>query len=284
MLSPRPGQSFATLHRVSGVARFQPDGETGWLDLGDVEMHRPTAEVSRKVITRAARFGTEVRAEEITAAQFAWSLNLQEYIAATLEAQFFATPQLDADLPALDAQVVSFPNVSRNRIYHIGAFDIRNVIVAVGTEVFTEDVDYTVTGITGDALILEHGTIPPGSTITVAFDAPAARYNVQTNASARTRKLTRRGTLRLMEFDGGETPLSIITFTCSLCAEEWGERSVTDRSVFTLRALQLGPADYRTRALPEPTSLTPNRILRWGNPLRRLGVLRCDSGSVLILR
>lgn len=284
MLSPRPGQSFATLHRVSGAARFQPEGETGWLDLGDVEMHRPSAEISRKVITRAARFGTEARAEEITAAQFAWSLNLQEYVAATLEAQFFATPQPDVDLPAFDAQTVSFANVSRGRIYHVGAFDIRNVVVALGTEVFTEGVDYTVTGMTGDVLLLEDGTIPSSSTIAVTFDASVARYNVQSNATARTRKLTRRGTLRLMECDGGAIPLSIITFTCSLCPEEWGERSVNDRSLFTLRALQLGPADYRTRTLPEPTSLTPNRLLRWGNPLRRLGVLRCDPGSILILR
>lgn len=284
MLSPRPGQSFATLHRVSGAALFQPEGETGWLDLGDVEMHRPTAEVSRKVITRAARFGTEARAEEITAAQFAWSLDLQEYVAATLEVQFFATPKPDIDQPACDAQAINFTNVSRGRIYHVGAFDIRSVVVALGTEVFVEGVDYTASGITGDVQILEHGGVPAGSTITVTFDASVARYNVQSNASARTRKLTRRGTLRLMEFDGGPTPLSIITFACSLCAEDWGERSVNDRSIFTLRALQLGNADYRTRTLPEPTSLTTNRLLRWGNPLRRLGVLRCDAGSVLILR
>lgn len=284
MLRPRPGQDFATLHRVSGAARFQPEGENGWLDLGDVEMHRPAAEVSRKLVTRAARFGTEARAEEVTAAQFAWSLDLQEHIATTLQTQFYATPEPDADLPAVDAKAINFPGVLRGRIYHVNAFDVSNVLVTVGTEVFREGVDYRVHGIAGDVEILEHGTVPPGEMLTVTFDAPVARYNAQTNASPRKQKLARKGTLRLMEFDGGETPLAVITFACSLSPDQWGERTLNDRTIFTLRALQLGAADYRTRALPEPTRIKRNTVLRWGHPLRRLGVLRADEGSVLIIR
>lgn len=284
MLRPRPGQAFATLHRVSGAARFQPEGEDGWFDLGDVEMHRPAAEVSRKVITRAARFGTEVRAEEATSVLFAWSLTLQEHIAATLEAQFMAAAIGDPDQPAYDAQQITFANVQRRRFYHVGAVDIRNVIVAVGTEIFVEDRDYRVDSFTGDVEVLEHGTIPPGETLTVTFDSAVVRFNAQSNGSVRTQKLTRKGTLRIVEFDGGDAPKSIITFLCALSPEEYGERTVNDRASFTLRALQLGTADYRTRALPEPSRVKRNKILRWGQPLRRLGLLRADEGSLLVIR
>src|SRR5262245_55443696 len=237
MLSPRPGQAFATLHRVSGAARFRPEGEASWLDLGDVVMHKVTAEVSRKAIMRAGRFGCEVSAEESTSAQFTWSFTLQEHIAATLEAQFFAVRGLDIDQPAMDAQAIEVEGVQRGRMYHVEAVDISNVVVAAGTELFREGSDFEVCGITGDVTLLEHGTIPEGSDVTITFDAPVARYNAQVNGSVRKQKLTRKGTLRVIDFDGDTTPKAIAIFECALSPDDLGERSVNDANTFTLRAL-----------------------------------------------
>jgi hypothetical protein len=285
MLNPRTGLASETLYRLSGTARFKPTGSGAWWDLGDVIAHRPAADVRRKQILRASQYGLRLAHEDVQAALFVWTVDLQEHVAETLQTQFFAVAQDDLEQVGLSGEQISFTAVSKGVWYNVGAVDISNVIVAVGSDTFQANIDYTVDEFTGDVQFLQHGLIAAGSTVLVTYDAAPLRYNRFTAAS-QSMPLTLNGTMKIVEFDGTEgsrSPKAIISFPCTLSPDKWGDRSIEAFTGFTLRAAQLGEADYQVRSLPEPSSIAAGETLGWGSPLVLLGSIELGAGAELLV-
>jgi hypothetical protein len=285
MLNPRTGLASETLYRLSGTARFKPTGTGAWWDLGDVIAHRPAADVRRKQILRASQYGLRLAHEDVQAALFVWTVDLQEHVAETLQTQFFAIPQDDVEQVSVSAEQISFTAVVKGLWYNVGSVDISNVVVTVGSDTFLADRDYIIDEFTGDVSFLQHGLITAGSTVLVTYDAAPRRYNRFTAASQAI-SLTLNGTLKIVEFDGSEgsrSPKAIISFPCTLSPDKWGDRSIDAFTGFTLRAAQLGEADYQVRSLPEPSFVAAGETLGWGSPLILLGSLELGPGSELLV-
>lgn len=278
-----------TLRRVSGAAAFQPAGEMGWIEMGDVVMHQCKADLSRKSTMRARAWGlTQIREDVISATAY-WSIQLQEYLEQNLEMLLFGEATADWEQPQLAGQVVTIANVQRDRSYDLGAVGVCQVQVSVGDWVADPDLDYSLDDYSGLLRLNRQGRIRHGETMVVTFQAPAARMNRVSGLGASGR-LQRDGTLRLVEYDGEEDqgtggPVrSILTFPCTLSYDSETEGMVGQFSALTLRATPTGPLDHRIRTIAEPNFIAAGARLDLGSPLRRLSRLRCASGSTLRIR
>jgi hypothetical protein len=278
--SPEPG-AIENFKRVTGEAFFQPAGEAGWINLGNVVMHKNAPEVSRKIVKRSGRGGFVFAArEDVTEASAIYSVQLNEHTIENVELLLFGLRLDDYEQAGMAGQVVAINGVQKRRLYETGSYDLSNIAVAAGLVAYVEGRDYRLDAQAGTIYIIDGGMIGAGADLTVTFDAAPMRMD-RISATARVQ---REGLFRILESDNQSEDLrTIITFPCALSAESQGEEQPDDINQFTLRVVATGQPDVRLRTMPEPRLIVGGEMLTIGDPFELLGSLDIHAGGELLV-
>jgi hypothetical protein len=191
-----------SLLRVACEAQFLPDGEAGWIDLGDVKVAgvEPSARV--REVKRATRWGTvETRRARAVEVGWAFSLELREWTREVAELFFLATAE-DWEQAETLAGAAALEGVRPRRRYELGARGVAGVEVRRGEELLVEGRDYAVDAALGQIAILEAGSVQEGDDLAATFRA-GARRGWRARAGAAPHKA---GTLLLLGWESEDGP------------------------------------------------------------------------------
>lgn len=244
--------------RVAVQAYFKPDGDTGYIHLGDVMLTKLAPEIAKQAIKVSNRGGLKsIAREDVTEASIIYTMDLQEHMIENEEILLFADQSTDYTQQALAAQNVTINAVQQRRVYDIGALDLSNVSVKVGAvakivgtrdEGITTpaDADVVLDALAGTIYIVEGATINNGDNVTVTYDQAGMEMNTITPLS----HMYRSGTLKIIESDNQSSDLrSILTFPCNIQPDNWGEATVDNPNKYTLRVVCTGKIDAKFRKL-----------------------------------
>lgn len=222
--------------RITGRGFFQPTGETGFINLGNVTMHKLDFNVKRAERHRARRgvvFRTHNQAYGV---QPEFTLEGDEFTTPMLPILFGGTAAADVSQASATAATFAFTS-KKGRYFYLGAFKITAASLTTPVSK-VEGVD----GAPADYLI-DRGLgwiyIPLGSSIADAtacvatFDKPAITRDSITAFD----QLNRAGILRVQEEDTYSTePRQDYYFPCELSVEGTGDSKPEGYGKFTLKA------------------------------------------------
>lgn len=279
---PQPG-SADNLDRVTGRALFTPTGESGAIDFGDVRLHEFTAEVQRRSVMRAGRFGLIERGNDVIAVSgLGYRLELQEALIENLTTLLFAAPLSMLEQGAQVGTAVPLAGIVKDRVYDLGFLHITSAVVTVNGEVFVSGRDYELDEMDGTMRILPHGTIRAGSTVVVTVSTLPTRTHRLRSLSSTT-PLQRRGTMKIVERDGrweeytgGPLP-RVITFPCTVSRDAEEARQSDKFAGHSFLAVPTGPLVIHTRSLPELRHVPRGRVITVGTRHRQIGRLRIEG-------
>ena len=175
--APQPGSEW-NLDRVTGRALFTPSGDTGAIDLGDVMLHELSADIRRRSVMRAGRFGVfQSRSDVVAVESVSFRMELQESLPDTLALIMFATPVAMIEQGAQVSTPVALANVQKARVYDLDVLDITSCVVTVNGVVCVSERDYELDDKDGTLRILPHGIIRDGSTVVATVSSAPVRQH-----------------------------------------------------------------------------------------------------------
>jgi hypothetical protein len=271
------------LDRVTGRALFTPTGETGAIDLGDVRLHEFAAEVRRRPVVRAGRYGLIERGSDVVAVTgISYRLELQEALAENLRASLFAVPLTMIEQGAQVATPVALAAVVKGRVYDLGFLHITSCVVTVNGDPCVAGRDYELDEMDGTLRVTPRGIIREGATVVAAVSTLPIRTH-RIKALAATAPLQRRGTMKIIERDGRWTdytagPLPrVITFPCTLSREADEPRESSTFAGHSLLAVPTGPLVIHTRSVSELRRVERGAVVTVGTSHRQIGSLRVEG-------
>jgi hypothetical protein len=271
------------LDRVTGRALFTPTGETGAIDLGDVKLHEFAAEVRRRPVVRAGRYGLIERGNDVVAVTgISYRLELQEALAENLRTVLFAEPLTMIEQGAQASTPVAFADVVKGRVYDLELLHITSCVVTVNGELCVAGRDYELDDMDGTLRILPHGIIRAGSTVVATVSTLPIRTH-RIKALAATAPLQRRGAMKIVERDGRWTdytagPLPrVITFPCTLSRDADEARESSTMAGHSLLAVPTGPLVIHTRSVAELRRVARAQVVTVGTSHRQIGSLHIEG-------
>lgn len=271
------------LDRVTGKALFTPLNESGAIDLGDVKLHEFAAEVRRRAVVRAGRYGLIERGSDVVAVTgISYRMELQEPLRDNLLTLLFAEP-----LPMLEqgAQVgtpVAFANVAKGRVYDLQLLHITSCVVTMNGELCIAGRDYELDDMDGTLRIQPHGIIRDGATVVATVSTLPIRTH-RIKALSATAPLQRKGTMKFLERDGRWTdytagPLPrVVTFPCTLSRDGEEPRDSSAMAGHSLLAVPTGPLVIHTRSVAELRRVERGHVVTVGTRHRQIGRLRVEG-------
>ena len=283
---PQPGSAW-NLDRVTGRALFTPSGETGAIDLGDVKLHELKAEVRRRAVMTAGRYGIrQSRSDVVAVESVSFRVELQESLPEVLATLLFAAPATMLEQGAQVATPVALANVAKGRVYDLQVLDITSCAVAVNGVACVEGRDYELDDKDGTLRILPHGIIRDGATVVATVSSAAVRQH-RLSALGATAPLQRAGTLRFTERDGrwnegtGGPVCRIVAFPCTLSRDAEDSRDSSAFAGFSLIAIPTGKLDLRLRSVSELRRVPRGQVVTVGTRHRRISRLRVEGRFII---
>lgn len=284
--APQPCSEW-NLDRVTGRALFTPTGDTGAIDLGDVKLHELTAELRRRSVMRAGRYGVvQSRSDVVAVESVSFRMELQESLPDTLALLLFATPATMLEQGAQVGTPVALANVQKGRVYDLGVLDITSCAVTVNGVACVSGRDYAMDDKDGTLSVMPHGIIRDGATVVATVSSAPVRQH-RLSALGMTTPLQRAGTMRFTERDGrwnegtGGPVCRILTFPCTLSRDSEEPRESSAFAGFSLIAVPTGKLDLRTRSLPELRRVPRGQTIVVGTRHRQIGRLRVEGRFII---
>jgi hypothetical protein len=246
----RENRNPANLEYIAGKALFTPQGETGAINLGDIELHKQTNNVETKeaFFHPPTAVKTVVR-QDVIGIKNMFELTLREHTKENdMLILFGSLGELKTQAAAAE-QSVTIEGVSKRREYQIGKYNVSNVAVKVAQAakivgladpqgvITPANADVVLDPALGTIYVREGGTIAEDADLTVTFDCAAV-------SMVTILPLThpqRFGAMQIAEFDGEDLPARRIhRFECQLNVKDLGERSTDDTNKFTIEVTVTG--------------------------------------------
>lgn len=217
--------------RLTGRGYFTPTGQAGAIDLGNVEMLKLDYSPKRKQHFKARRGKLVLDRDDAYGVEPKFTITGDEFTTPMLALLFLGTA--NADFVQSSGTGVSFSFTAKlGQSFHVGAFDISNVVMTTPTGKVAGS-DFIVDGGPGRIYIPLQSTIADGAAVTVTFSKAALTFD---SIDAFT-QLNRLGTLQVIEEqEYTAAPKTIYDFSCSLSTDSSGETKADDYKKFTLIA------------------------------------------------
>jgi len=229
--------NLATFERLSGKAFFQPKGQTGMIDLGNIDMMKLDYNPKTVEIPLASRGRLALARRDTFQVTPVYQIDGNQFATPIIPLLLLGDQLADIVQTSGSAQVFSF-TAKAGLAFYIGARGVTNVVVKVAGVTKTPDVDYFLDDYNGIIKIpVTPVGISDGATVDVTFDKPAITFE-QFQAFT---KLNRQGTLIVHEEDEyGPPALNIWTMQVQLTVKTGPNKEPDKFSKFSLEASLFG--------------------------------------------
>jgi hypothetical protein len=245
------------LERLSGELYFKPQGEAGYIGLGNVVMFKESPEtetVSGFFNTRAAT-QREVR-RDTKSTTMKWELTFNERTPDVEALLLFGKKGAELTQAAVTgATDAELTGVAPGRFYDIGKLSLHTVTAKddadaaltvgewVDGEIVPADADVVIDPALGQAYINPAGTVADGDDITVTYKANEVTLDQITEIGKHVKRL---GAFRLAAFDGSSDPVrKLIEFDGQLVPKERGENKTDGFNEFGFEVIATGDVSAR---------------------------------------
>lgn len=236
-------QSF---QRLTGLAIFTPTGQSGGINLGNIQMMKLDHNLKSIDDKASIRGRIQLRRRKYTDALPVYTIDINQFLTPNLELMLLGTKSAgDFVQSAATASTYTF-TAAAGLWFFIPAYGVQNVTVRVGSTVKVIDQDYFLDNFNGlIGIPITPIGIQPGDTVVVTFDQQAFAldaYKAFTN-------LDRRGQLVIFaEDEQGPPAIEIWIMDVSLSCKKGADTDPTRFRTFQLEAAVIGEPDVRRRA------------------------------------
>jgi hypothetical protein len=201
---------------------FQPETESGYLDLGNVQDYKYAPEKTYATRLASDKGFRYINDEQLNTVHDKWEFTLDEQDANNAKLIYLATRIGDGTQTAAapPTKEVTLEAVALDRIYFIGVRGAGTVVCAVGETELEEGTDYEVDLDSGILTTLSGGTLEAGDDIDITCGCKAITYETFTGRDT----VLFRGSVTILEYNQFQKePLREIGFDGVLRLSAWPE-------------------------------------------------------------
>ncbi|MCP5525010.1 MAG: hypothetical protein H7A46_26095 [Verrucomicrobiales bacterium] len=203
---------------------YQPHGETGFIDAGNVGDYKYAPEksyVGRMRSEGGAKYLSDEQADTISDR---WEFTLDEHDVLNQKLVFLATKGSDAVQAEVAAPTgtATITSVTPGRSYFVGKVGLNTVVAKVAAVTLVEGTDYLIDTAAGILTVIDGGGVNQDDDVDLTFGCAAVTHQVFTGQD----NPLFRGSLVILEINQfSKVPLREIAFTGVIYLTAWPEQS-----------------------------------------------------------
>lgn len=238
--------SIEAQEKLTGRLYFQPTGEVGYIDAGNVEDFSYQPEKDYVTHMASADGHRYVDGEQVNTIAERFRFTLNQVAAFNLKLIHLASQGSSVAQSAVTAPAgtATITGVQQGRSYFIGAVALDTVTVEVSAVSKTAGTDYTIDLNNGIITIIDGGGIADDDDIDLTYGCQAVTHEVFTGRD----EVLKSGSVKFLETNQhSSVRLREVTFTGNLKVVEWPEQS-GEYATYVVEALAISKPDIRRRS------------------------------------
>ncbi len=233
--------------QTTGKLFFKREGESAFVDFGNVRMHKFAPKIERTKTTVARKGYVQLVEERPTQVEHRWTVGLDEELPDLVRLHLLAgagetVTQTDTAVPAY-----AVTGVKKGQVIVLPAQNVTVTTVKIDetTDITTvANVDYKVDAMAGTITILQAGQIADGDDLLIAYTPVAGTFVQHTGLT----DLCVKGTAVFDEYDQhSDAPRARYTFTAQITVSNGGDNDGKKQSEFEVELLATGQVVRRGR-------------------------------------
>jgi hypothetical protein len=226
--------------QTTGKLLFKREGESAYVDFGNVRMHKYAPKIERTKTMVARKGYVQLVEERPTQVEHRWTVGLDEELPDLVRLHLLAGE--GTTVPQSTTAVTDMPvaGVKKGQVIVLPEQNVTLVTVEIDEETDVPavlDVDYTVDAAAGTITLLQGGQIADGDDLLISYTPGTLSHTVHSGFT----ELAVKGTAVFDEYDQhAEAPRARYTFTAQIHLTNGGDNDGKKLSEFEVELLATG--------------------------------------------